>query len=79
MTMLSFRVDDDDADLVVKWTQRLAVGKSSLLRTALRKHLRDLASEEDAASWKAQPLTAEESALEEVADWGPAEDWSDWA
>jgi antitoxin MazE2 len=26
-----------------------------------------------------QPVTDDEKALAEIADWGPAEDWADWA
>ena len=29
--------------------------------------------------YDAEPLTADELALAEITDWGPAEDWSDWA
>jgi hypothetical protein len=28
--------------------------------------------------WRALPLTSAERAISEIADWGPAEDWSDW-
>jgi hypothetical protein len=38
-----------------------------------------LTSEDDAERWEAQPLDDGERALAGVADWGPAEDWSDWA
>lgn len=36
-------------------------------------------AEEDVQAWLRKPMTAEEKSLAEVADWGPAEDWSDWA
>jgi hypothetical protein len=49
------------------------------LREALRQHLLRLASEEDVGAWERIPLTEGERALGEIADWGPAEDWSDWA
>ena len=79
MTMLSFRVDERDAaDAQLRATE-LGIGRSELLREALRRHLDRLASEGDAARWAAQPLDDGERALMEVADWGPAEDWSDWA
>ena len=29
--------------------------------------------------WVALPLTEGESALAAIADWGPAEEWEDWA
>ena len=79
MTMLSFQVDDADAKQVQAWADRLGVDRSVLLRDALRRHLLQLASEVDARTWQEQPPEAGELALAEVADWGPAEDWSDWA
>ncbi len=33
----------------------------------------------DLAMWIASPPDEGERALGEIADWGPAEDWSDWA
>jgi predicted transcriptional regulator len=79
MTMLSFRVEDDEAADAQRWAERLGVDRSELLREALRRHLVRLAGENDAERWTAQPLDQGEEALDEIADWGPAEDWSDWA
>lgn len=79
MTMLSFRVDERDADRARRWAEALGIDRSELLREALRRHLDRLASEDDADRWAAAPLDDGERALEEIADWGPAEDWSDWA
>lgn len=79
MTMLSFRVEDDEAAEAQRWAQRLGVDRSELLRDALRRHLLRLASENDAKTWIERPLEEGEQALSEIADWGPAEDWSDWA
>jgi predicted transcriptional regulator len=79
MTMLSFRVDDDEAERVRAWAERLGVDRSELLRDALRRHLLRLASENDASIWVEQPLDEGERSFAAVADWGPAEDWSDWA
>lgn len=79
MTMLSFRVDESDAAEAQRWAARLGVDRSELLRDALRRHLDRLASENDVELWEAQPLDEGERALAEIADWGPAEDWSDWA
>ena len=76
--MLSFRVDDDEARRAARWADQLGIDKSELLRQALHRHLVRLASEEDAETWPREPLTAAEAALASVADWGPAEDWSDW-
>ncbi len=79
MTMLSFRVDDRDANEAQKWAEALGIDRSELLRDALRRHLNRLASEGDADRWAAAPLDDGELSLSEIADWGPAEDWSDWA
>lgn len=78
MTMLSFRVDDAEAADAQRWAERLGVDRSELLREALRRHLVQLASEDDATTWERRPLDDGELALAEIADWGPAEDWSDW-
>ena len=79
MTMLSFRVDEADAALAKAWAERLGVGRSELLRDALHRHLLRLASEVEAQTWDDQPLDEGERSLGAIADWGPAEDWSDWA
>jgi hypothetical protein len=78
MTMLSFRVDEADAENVRHWAAKLGVGRSELLRDALRREILRLAGERDDVTWIAEPLDSGERALEEIADWGPAEDWSDW-
>jgi hypothetical protein len=78
MTMLSFRVGVDEAAKARQWADRLGVDRSELLRDALRLHLVRLAAEDDVTTWGAFPLDDGESALSEIADWGPAEDWSDW-
>ncbi len=79
MTMLSFRVDDADAAAIQRWADTLGLDRSALLRDAVRLHLNRLASELDADRWEAAPLDEGESALAAIADWGPAEDWADWA
>lgn len=79
MTMLSFRVEDHDADEAQRWAEALGIDRSELLRQALRRHLNLLASEGDADRWLASPLNDGEQTLGQIADWGPAEDWSDWA
>ncbi|CAN5842256.1 ribbon-helix-helix protein, CopG family [soil metagenome] len=78
MTMISFRVHDDEAAAAQRWADQLGIDKSELLRQALHRHLVRLASENDAETWLHQPLTADESALGQIAEWGPAEDWTDW-
>ncbi len=79
MTMISFRVDDSEATAAQRWADELGIDKSELLREALHAHLTRLASEHDAKAWQRTPLTSDESAIAEIADWGPAEDWSDWS
>jgi predicted transcriptional regulator len=79
MTMISFRADDDDVHLADTWARRLHIDRSELLRDALRRHLAALAADQDAQAYTEQPLTHDEKAFAEIADWGPAEDWADWA
>ncbi|MBL8778349.1 MAG: ribbon-helix-helix protein, CopG family [Acidimicrobiales bacterium] len=79
MTMLSFRLDEATAARAAAWAARLEIDRSELLREALRLHLLRLDSERDAETWVTIPLDAGESTLAAVADWGPAEDWADWA
>lgn len=79
MTMMSFRVDDDEAARAQRWADELGIDKSELLREALHRHLIQLASQHDAVTWEQRPLTEAESAIGDAAEWGPAEDWSDWA
>jgi len=79
MTMMSFRVDDAEAADAQRWAERLGVDRSELLRQALHRHLTRLASEVDVETWAAHPLDDGEKSLAAIADWGPAEDWSDWS
>jgi hypothetical protein len=79
MTMLSFRVAEAEATELQRWAETLGVDRSELLREALHRHLVTLRAELDASRWEEAPLTEGELALSETADWGPAEDWSDWA
>ena len=79
MTMLSFRVEEVDAQQAQVWAERLGVDRSELLRDAMRQHLNRLASEVDAETWEQHSLTDEEKSLATIAEWGPAEDWADWA
>lgn len=78
MTMLSFRVDEEEAEEARRWADRLGVDHSQLLRDALHRYLVRLRAESDIEAWIRKPMSLEESSLGEVADWGPAEDWSDW-
>ena len=79
MTMLSFRADPREAGEAKRRAAELGMEHSEFLRRALHRYLVALASEEDPAMWKRTPLTAAEASLASIADWGPAEDWSDWA
>lgn len=79
MTMISFRIEDGDAEKLQKWADRLGIDRSEVLRTALRRHLVRLAAEHEVEAWESQPLSTGEASLAEIADWGPSEDWSDWA
>ena len=79
MTMISFRVDDADVAEIEQWARRLHIDRSELLRDALRRHLAELAADQDVHAYAEQPVTDEEKALAQIADWGPAEDWADWA
>jgi hypothetical protein len=77
--MLSFRVGDDEAAQAQAWADRLGVDRSELLREALHRHLVTLRSQREGDYYAQLPLTESELALGEIADWGPAEDWADWA
>lgn len=77
--MLSFRTSSEEAAAADRWADQSGVSRSELLREALHRYLVGLASEFDAGLWELAPLSDDELALGEVADWGPAEDWSDWA
>ncbi len=79
MTMLSFRLPDAVAADAQRWADRLGLDRSELLRQALHAHLAALTAEEDATAWEQVPLAEGEQALDLIADWGPAEDWEDWA
>jgi len=79
MTMLSFRVADEEAQQTQAWAERLGIDRSELLRDALRDHLVRLSGENDSKTWLEQPLDEGERSLAAIADWGLAEDWSDWA
>ena len=79
MTLLSFRVPDADASMVEAWAERLGLDRSEILRDALRRHLLRLASEYEPDVWERIPLDEGELSFGAIAEWGPAEDWSDWA
>ncbi len=78
MTMLSFRVPEDEAAEAQRWAEARGVDRSQFLREALHRHLVALRSEVDAATWERSPAGDGELALGAIADWGPAEDWADW-
>lgn len=76
--MLSFRVDEQEAARTQQWADALGVDRSELLRDALRRELNRLASQGDDQRWLETPLDDGERAIRQIADFGPAEDWSDW-
>ena len=78
MTMLSFGLAFEEAADVSRWAERLGIGESELIRESLRRHLRWLASEDDSQQWGVESSSEDRSALAAIADWGKAEDWSDW-
>jgi antitoxin MazE2 len=78
MTMVSFRVKDEEAAALARWAAALGVDRSELLRDAVHRHLATLSSENDIEAWQRQPLSDTERSLSSVADWGPDEDWSEW-
>ena len=47
MTMMSFRLNDEDAAAVEQWARRLHIDRSELVREALRRHLAELTAEQD--------------------------------
>ena len=59
--------------------EALGVDRSEILRDALHRHLVAVNGEADSDRWRLQPPTEAERSLEEVANWGPAEDWLDWS
>ena len=69
---------DDEAAAIKHWAEALGVDRSEILRDAVHRHLVVLQSEADAERWQQQPASDAERSLEAIADWGPAEDWSDW-
>jgi len=76
--MLSFRIEEDDASAITRWAADLGVDRSEILRDAVRRHLALLEAESDVDAWQRTPPTEGELDLDGAADWGPAEDWSDW-
>lgn len=79
MTMLSFRVAEAEAAEAQRWADQLGMDRSELLREALHRHLVALRGELEAETYERLPASDAELSLEGVADWGPAEDWTDWA
>ncbi len=78
MTMMSFRVDDSEAARAQAWAEQLGIDRSELLREALHRHLVRLAAEHEIKSWNDLPRSEAETTIASIADWGAAEDWTDW-
>ena len=79
MTMLSFRVQEADAQAATRWATALGIDRSDLLREALHRHLVGLAASTEVGAYARSPLEAGELSLSAIADWVPAEEWSDWS
>ena len=77
--MLSIRVREEDAQKASRWAAALGIDRSDLLREALHRHLVSLAAAKEADAYAQTPLDAGELSLAAVADWRPAEEWSDWS
>ncbi len=77
--MLSFRVQEADAQAATRWAAALGIDRSDLLREALHRHLVSLAASTEGDAYARSPLDAGELSLSAIADWGPAEEWSDWS
>ena len=77
--MLSFRVQEADAQAATRWAAALGIDRSDLLREALHRHLVGLAASNEVDAYTRSPLDAGELSLSAIADWGPAEEWSDWS
>ena len=77
--MISFRVGEDEAAEAQEWADRLGVDRSALLSEALHRHLVTLRSEREGDHFVQLPATESALALSEIAAWGPAENWADWA
>jgi len=69
----------DDVVPAQPWSEGPEIERSELLPEALHRRPGRLASEADAATWAAQPLDEGERSLAAIAEWGPAENWSDRA
>ena len=77
--MLSFRVREEDAQEASRWAAALGVDRSDLLREALHRHLVSLAAAKEVDAYERAPLNGDEFSLAAIADWGTAEEWSDWS
>jgi hypothetical protein len=79
MTMVSFRVDEAEVERLREWTSVSAsTGRSSSGKRCGGTSCVSPASRTPRV-WEARPLEEGERSLAEIDDWGPAEDWSDWA
>lgn len=79
MIMLSFRVAEEEAAEAQRVADALGIDRSELLRESLHRHLVGLRSELEAEGWEDAAADDAELSLGAIADWGPAEDWADWA
>jgi len=77
--MVSFRADEEEVAQADRWAERLGIERSQFLREALAAHIARLVAEGEVKVYEHQPFGTEEEALDGADDWGPAEDWADWA
>ena len=66
--MLSFRAEAEVAAEIQRWSERLGIGRSELMRAALHRYLNGLACEHEAELHEAIPETDAEISLAAAAD-----------
>lgn len=76
---VEFSVRDEEAQEASRWATTLGIARSELLREALRRHLVSLAASTEADTNAGVSLDSDDLSIAAIADWGPAEDWSDWS
>lgn len=77
MTMFSFRVDSDEAEETARWPSDQALTDPNSCAKPFIDIWLDY-GQTRSGGMVDEALTSEETSLADVADWGPAEDWSDW-
>lgn len=70
--IVGFHADAEDDAEADRWARRMGVERSELLREPIAMDLARLAAEENAAAFEAQTFNAEELALDNADERGPA-------